>query len=86
MKNKEQKSSCCQSSVRVKGEVTHFYSCDNCGKPCDVFIANSPEEQIIKKLDIFLANLELTTKELRTAVKIKHDLVNIIKELKHDKN
>lgn len=36
MKNKEQKSSCCQSSVRVKGEVTHFYSCDNCGKPCDV--------------------------------------------------
>lgn len=33
---REKISDCCKSTMTVEGDTTHYYSCDNCGKPCDV--------------------------------------------------
>ena len=32
----EERSLCCNDSVRVVGDVTKNYQCDNCGKACDL--------------------------------------------------
>ena len=29
-------SKCCGEDVIVEGSFTHYYSCDKCGKPCDI--------------------------------------------------
>lgn len=31
----ENVSDCCHASVKVAGEVTHFYFCNSCGRSCD---------------------------------------------------
>lgn len=45
-------SSCCGSEVIVKGDVTKFYVCDECQKPCDAvpykkpFTSDTPKEEV----------------------------------------
>lgn len=42
----EQKSNCCNSSVKVMGDTTHYYQCEECNKPCD--IGGNEIEKILK--------------------------------------
>ncbi len=33
---KELISNCCKATVSVEGKTTHYYTCNACGKPCDI--------------------------------------------------
>ena len=49
MTTNDPRSKCCQSPVTVEEKTTHYYVCDNCGKPCDVTTnakGMKPSEQI----------------------------------------
>ena len=43
----EYKSNCCDATPVVKGEITHYYVCSYCGKPCDVHHDSSMMEDVI---------------------------------------
>ncbi len=36
-------SNCCKASYYVEGGETHYYVCNQCGKPCDVISLLMPE-------------------------------------------
>ena len=48
------KSKCCNSTVRVEGDTTKYYVCDNCNKGCDI-------DDTIKRLEELKRNTRVAT-------------------------
>ena len=56
MKNKTQKSICCNADVKVEGDITYYYVCLNCFRGCDtISIINNKQRNNVKK-DISYSN------------------------------
>lgn len=61
MTNEENKelSDCCKAQIRIVGDIegTHYFACNKCNKPCDLYIEREIEKLSDGKLlDSFLRN------------------------------
>lgn len=84
---KEKMSDCCKSTMTVRGDETHYYTCDNCGKPCDVSnnwtTPQQPEgewEKLITKEVYYVAGRETTREEVESSVNAILHIISKAKE------
>lgn len=46
----KQKSSCCNASVKVAGDITKYYVCSKCNKSCDIRVIDKIDEKFDKEV------------------------------------